>query len=57
MYQAGVLTAEEPPLRLAEPEGRVSFASADIASFWNSFIDGAIESGIRAARQVTNARA
>jgi monoamine oxidase len=52
MYRAGVLTREEPPLRLARPEGRLVFATADISSFWTSFIDGAIESGLRAGRQV-----
>jgi monoamine oxidase len=52
MYHAGVLTAEEPPVRLSEPEGRLVFATADIAHFWNSFMDGAIESGIRAGRHV-----
>ena len=33
-------------------EGRVFFASADIALGWRGYIDGAIESGLRAARQV-----
>jgi monoamine oxidase len=52
MYRTGVLTREQPSLRLAEPEGRLVFATADISQFWNSFIDGAIESGIRAAQHV-----
>ncbi|MEM8530504.1 MAG: NAD(P)/FAD-dependent oxidoreductase [Chloroflexota bacterium] len=33
-------------------EGRVFFASADIALGWRGYIDGAIESGLRSARQV-----
>jgi monoamine oxidase len=52
MYRAGVLSRDEPPVRLARPEGRVVFATGDISQFWNSFIDGAIESGIRAGRHV-----
>jgi monoamine oxidase len=52
MYHAGVLSREEPPARLAQPEGRVVFATSDIAKFWHSFIDGAIESGITAGRLV-----
>jgi hypothetical protein len=50
MYHAGVLSREEPPERLARPEGRVVFATADIAKFWHPFIDGAIESGLTAGR-------
>jgi monoamine oxidase len=51
MYHAGVLSREEPPARLTRPEGRVVFASADLAKYWHPFIDGAIESGLTAARQ------
>ncbi|MDX2141126.1 MAG: NAD(P)/FAD-dependent oxidoreductase [Chloroflexota bacterium] len=34
------------------PEGRLHFASGDIALGWRGYIDGAIESGLRAAREV-----
>ncbi|MCZ9884712.1 flavin monoamine oxidase family protein [Arthrobacter sp. B2a2-09] len=37
---------------LQQAEGRVFFAGSDIANGWNGFIDGAIESGIRAGREV-----
>lgn len=37
---------------LQQPEGRVFFAGSDIANGWNGFIDGAIESGISAGREV-----
>ena len=37
---------------LQAPHGRVVFAGADIAAGWNGFIDGAIESGLRAGRSV-----
>lgn len=36
---------------LQEPAGRIAFATSDIASGWCGFIDGAVESGLRAARQ------
>lgn len=35
---------------LQQPQGRLSFATADIAAGWVGYIDGAIESGLRAAR-------
>jgi monoamine oxidase len=40
---------------LQRPEGRVFYASADNANGWRGFIDGAIESGLRAGRQVLEA--
>lgn len=35
---------------LQAPQGRLAFATSDIASGWMGYMDGAIESGIRAAR-------
>ena len=35
---------------LQRPEGRLTFAGSDLASGWVGWIDGAIESGHRAAR-------
>jgi monoamine oxidase len=35
---------------LQQPLGRLAFAGADIASGWVGYMDGAVESGIRAAR-------
>jgi monoamine oxidase len=35
---------------LQRPHGRLSFATADIASGWVGYMDGAIEAGLRAAR-------
>ncbi|MDQ6818105.1 MAG: FAD-dependent oxidoreductase [Actinomycetota bacterium] len=35
---------------MQEPEGRVVLAGSDIANGWAGFIDGAIESGLRAGR-------
>ena len=38
---------------LQAPHGRVVFAGSDIANGWNGFMDGAIESGLSAARSVS----
>ena len=40
---------------LQAPEGRVLFAGSETANGWNGFIDGAIESGLRAAREAQQA--
>jgi monoamine oxidase len=37
---------------LQRPEGRVFYAGGDNANGWRGFIDGAIEGGLRAAREV-----
>lgn len=39
---------------LQAPHGRVVFAGADLANGWNGFLDGAIESGLTAARSVSH---
>jgi monoamine oxidase len=52
LLKRGDLTRFAPHERFARPEGRVAFAGADIARLWSSFIDGAIESGLRAGRDV-----
>ena len=39
---------------LQRPEGRVFYAGGDNANGWRGFIDGAIESGIRACREVVD---
>ncbi|MFE3029106.1 flavin monoamine oxidase family protein [Nocardia tengchongensis] len=54
MLKPGQLTRIAPHETLTKPEGRVVFATSDIASNWNSFLDGAIESGLHAAREVRN---
>ena len=51
MYPPGLLTSSFPVLQ--RPEGRLYFATSDIASGWRGFIDGAIESGAVAAQRVT----
>ncbi|MEI5102737.1 FAD-dependent oxidoreductase [Streptomyces sp. PmtG] len=52
-HRPGDLTKAAPLLR--EPQGRVHFAGGDIAALGVGGIDGAIESGARAARNVTAA--
>ncbi|WP_234312460.1 NAD(P)/FAD-dependent oxidoreductase [Streptomyces griseus] len=46
----GQLTSLYPDV--TQPTGRLTFASGDIANGWSGYIDGAIESGKRAAQQV-----
>jgi monoamine oxidase len=50
IFRPGQLTRFLPELRRSE--GRLFFASGDSAVAWRSFIDGAIESGYRAAREI-----
>ena len=50
IYRPGQLARVLPDLRATE--GRLFFAGADSAIAWRSFIDGAIESGYRAARDI-----
>jgi monoamine oxidase len=52
-YKPGRLSRSHS--RLQAPEGRVSFATSDIATRWLLWIEGAVESGHDAARDV-NAR-
>ncbi|WP_434598917.1 flavin monoamine oxidase family protein [Streptomyces sp. A5-4] len=49
----GQLTTLYPDV--IEPKGQLAFASGDIANGWSGFIDGAIESGLRAAQQTLGA--
>jgi monoamine oxidase len=50
MHRPGYLTRSLPALQ--RPWGRVHLAGADIADGWGGFIDGAIESGLTAARRL-----
>jgi monoamine oxidase len=50
ILRPGQLTRYLPDLQ--RPEGRVFYAGGDNASGWRGFIDGAIESGIRAGQHV-----
>ncbi len=49
----GVLTAFGPALR--EPIGPIHWAGTETATKWNGYIDGALQSGERAAREVLSA--
>lgn len=51
VFRPGQLSRDESCLRTQE--GRLCFAGAHTALRWAGFIDGAIESGIRAAREAT----
>jgi len=50
LRRPGQLTTQLPAIQ--QPQGRVAFASGDIASGWVGFVEGALESGLRAAQQV-----
>jgi monoamine oxidase len=41
-----------PFTTVQRPQGRVAFAGSDLANGWSGYIDGAIETGIRAANEV-----
>jgi monoamine oxidase len=45
-----VLTSFGESLR--EPVGRIHWAGTETATVWNGYMDGALESGERAAREV-----
>ena len=40
---------------MQKPEGKVILAGSDIANGWSGFMDGAIESGLRAGAQALRA--
>ncbi|HEV7846712.1 MAG TPA: FAD-dependent oxidoreductase [Thermoleophilaceae bacterium] len=46
----GVLLGHGPALR--EPVGRIHWAGTETSNFWNGYMDGAVRSGKRAAREV-----
>jgi monoamine oxidase len=50
IHRPGWYTRHHPAMR--QPEGGLVFAGSDLADGWSGFIDGAIESGLRAAHQV-----
>jgi monoamine oxidase len=50
MHRAGFLT--ESLADFQKPQGRLVIAGADYANGWGGFIDGAIESGLEAARTI-----
>ena len=49
-FTPGGMTAYGPALR--EPIGRLHWAGAETATVWNGYMDGAVRSGERAAREV-----
>lgn len=51
IIRTGEQTRIDPSANLGDPEGRLFFATADIATGWHGYIDGAIESGLTAARR------
>jgi monoamine oxidase len=54
MHRTGFLTEALPAFQ--QPHGPLLFAGSDYANGWGGFIDGAIESGLEAARTIANQR-
>ena len=52
MHRTGFLTTSLAALQA--PSGRIRLAGSDLADGWGGFIDGAIESGLRVARELLN---
>ncbi|KNG81375.1 amine oxidase [Aspergillus nomiae NRRL 13137] len=52
-YRPGKLTGAAPLMR--QPHGRIFFAGSDIASLGAGFIEGAMQTGVVAAREVASA--
>jgi len=50
MHRTGFLTRSLSALQA--PSGRIRLAGSDLADGWSGFIDGAIESGLRVAREL-----
>jgi monoamine oxidase len=50
LFPPGVWTSVGHVIR--SPEGRVHFAGTETATRWNGYIEGAVLSGERAAREV-----
>jgi hypothetical protein len=50
IHRPGWYTKHHASMRA--PEGRLVFAGSDLADGWSGYVDGAIESGLRAAHQV-----
>jgi len=51
-FRPGQITRDERAL--SAPEGRIVFAGAETARRWPTYIEGAIESGFRAAREIAD---
>jgi monoamine oxidase len=52
LRKPGQLTTQLPDIQ--DPHGRMAFATSDIASGWIGFVEGAFESGLRAAHQAVD---
>lgn len=51
-FRPGQITRDERAL--SAPEGRIAFAGSETARRWPTYIEGAIESGFRAAREIAD---
>jgi monoamine oxidase len=49
----GLLLGHGPAIR--QPVGRIHWAGTETSNYWNGYMDGAVRSGKRAAREVLDA--
>jgi monoamine oxidase len=54
-FPTGVWTQYGPALR--EPVGRIHWAGAETGTVWSGYMDGAVQSGVRAAAEIIAATA
>jgi monoamine oxidase len=52
LYGPGTLTAYGPALR--KPVGNIHWAGTETSTYWNGYMDGAVRSGARAAKEVVD---
>ncbi|MEA2168961.1 MAG: monoamine oxidase [Solirubrobacteraceae bacterium] len=52
-YAPGVITTYGDQIR--QPAGRIHFAGTETATYWNGYMDGAVRSGERAAKEILGA--
>jgi monoamine oxidase len=53
IYGPGTMTTFGPAIR--KPVRRIHWAGTETSSYWNGYMDGAVRSGERAAREVIEA--
>ena len=44
--------ADEPDPNLIPPVGRIHWAGTETATYWHGYMDGAVRSGERVAREI-----
>ena len=50
--RSSALTLYDFGVALREPHGRIHWAGTETSTYWNGYMDGAVRSGERAAREI-----